>query len=169
MRAAKIDRMMPRTPIEPEGIFDGLSGAAILLGAFIDIAFTEIACTLLILWLAPDIASQDEAQARKVLAALAASTNYIAANLSLGALGTIVGAFVGARRAGQLHVRHGGWIAVASTALGALLMALEPPAPDGTDFPMWAQIVSWILILPAGMSGGALAAAFRAAPHHREP
>ena len=151
-------RMMPRTPIEPEGTFDGLSGAAILLGAFIDIAFTEIACTLLILWLAPDIASHDEAQARKVLAELAASTSYIAANLSLGALGTIVGAFVGARRAGQLHVRHGGWIAVASTAIGVLMTAFDTPARDASEAPIWAQVIAWLLILPAGMCGGALAA-----------
>jgi hypothetical protein len=160
--------MFPRAPIEPEGTFAGLSGAAILLGAFIDVAFTEIVSTLLALWLAPDLASQDEAQARKVLAELTASTGYVAASIALGVLGTVLGAFVGARRAGQLHVRHGGWIAVTSTAIGALLMLLEPPARDGAGFPFWSQVVAWLLILPAGMTGGALAAALPA-PDNREP
>jgi hypothetical protein len=160
--------MMPRAPIEPEGTFAGLSAAAILLGAFVDIAFTEIASTLLALWFAPDLASHDAAQARKVLAELAASTTYVAANIALGTLGTVLGAFVGARRAGQLHVRHGGWIAVTSTAIGALLMLLEPPASDAAAFPFWSQIVAWLLILPAGMTGGALAAALPAA-NQREP
>ena len=159
--------MLPRAPIEPEGMFAGLSGAAILLGAFIDIAFTEIAGTLLLLWLAPDLASQDQARASKALAELAASTGYVAASLALGALGTMLGAFVGARRAGQLHVRHGGWIAVTSTAIGALILLLEPPVRDAASFPFWAQVTAYLLILPAGMTGGALAAALPA-PNHRE-
>ena len=159
---------MPRAPIEPEGTFAGLSGAAILLGAFIDVAFTEIVGTLLALWFAPDLASHDEAQARKVLAELATSTGYVTANIVLGALGTVLGAFVGARRAGQLYVRHGGWIAVTSTAIGALLMLLEPPTSDAAGFPFWSQVVAWLLILPAGMTGGALAAAWPAA-NRREP
>jgi hypothetical protein len=149
-------------PIEPEGIFDGLSGTAILLGAFIDIVFTYIAGTLLLLWLAPELTSHDREQMRKVLTELAASTSYVAANVALGALGTMIGAFVGARRAGLLHVRHGGWIAVTSTAVGTLLMLLEPPARDAAEIPSWAQITSWLLILPAGVIGGALAAALPA-------
>jgi hypothetical protein len=159
--------MFPRAPIEPEGTFAGLSWAAILLGAFIDIAFTEIAGTALLLWLAPELASQDQARVSEVLAELAASTSYVAASLALGALGTMLGAFVGARRAGQLHVRHGGWIAVTSTAIGALIMLLEPPARDAADFPFWAQATAYLLILPAGVIGGALAAALPA-PKHRE-
>jgi hypothetical protein len=159
--------MLPRAPIEPEGTFDGLSGAAILLGAFIDIAFTEIAGTLLALWLAPDLASQDPTQVSQLLAELAASTSYVAASVAVGALGTMLGAFVGARRAGQLHVRHGGWIAVTSTAIGALLMLLEPPARDAAEFPFWSQVAAWLLILPSGMTGGALAAALPA-PNRRE-
>jgi hypothetical protein len=155
--------MMQREPIEPEGTFDGLSGTAILLGTFIDIVATEIAGTLLILWFAPTLPTQDPEQVRKLLGDLAMSTSYVAASIAVGALGTVLGAFIGARRAGQLHVRHGGWIAVASTALGALLMLLEPPSRDATEFPFWAQVAAWLLILPAGMTGGALAAAFPAA------
>ena len=160
--------MLPRAPIESGGTFAGLSGSAILLGAFIDIAFTEIAGTLLLLWLAPELASQDEARVSQVLAELAASTSYVAASLALGALGTMLGAFVGARRAGQLHVRHGGWVAVTSQAIGVLLMALLPaPSEEVTEYPLWAEAVGWLLVLPAGMTGGALAAALPAAPRGR--
>ena len=154
--------MMPHRPIEPEGTFDGLSGTAILLGTFIDIVFTQIAGTLLILWLAPDLPSLDPEQVRKVLTELASSTSYVGMSVALGALGTVLGAFLGARRAGQLHVRHGGWIAVTSTAIGALLLLLEPPVRDGAEFPLWSQVAAWLLILPAGMTGGALAAALSA-------
>jgi hypothetical protein len=155
--------MMPRAPIEPEGTFAGLSGSAILLGAFVDIAATMIGSILLVSWLAPELLSQSEADARATAARLAASTSYIAANIAVGALCTMLGAFVGARRAGQLHVRHGGWIAVTSTAIGVLLTAFDTPAHDASDAPLWAEVIAWLLILPAGMCGGALAAALPAA------
>ncbi len=155
--------MMPRAPIEPEGTFDGLSASAILLGAFVDIAATTIALTALVLWLAPDVTSQDQAASRKALEECYASPIYVTANVVLGALGTVVGAFAGARRAGRLHVRHGGWIAVASTAIGFLLTLLSAPPQVDAANPLWVEALTWLLILPAGMSGGALAAALPAA------
>lgn len=160
--------MLPRAPIEPEGTFDGLSASAILLGAFVDIAATMIALTALDLWLAPGVMSKDPAVARKAIEEIHATPTWMAANIALGTLGTVVGAFVGARRAGQLHVRHGGWIAVTSTAIGLLLLLLSAPLPVETASPLWADALAWLLILPAGMTGGALAAALPAAPR-REP
>jgi hypothetical protein len=151
--------MMPRAPIEPEGTFDGLSAPAILLGAFMDIAATTIALTTLVLWLAPDVMSHDQAASRKALEEVHVSPTYVTANVVLGALGTVFGAFVGARRAGRLHVRHGGWIAVTSTAIGFLLTLLSAPPQVEAASPLWVEALAWLLILPAGMSGGALAAA----------
>ena len=154
--------MRPHAPIEPEGTFAGLRGGAILFGAFVDIAATVIGSTLLLLWLAPEAMSPDEAATREALARLSGSTAYVIGNLALGALCTVLGAFVGARRAGQLHVRHGGWIAVTSTLIGVLLTLLEPipvgePVPAAA-VPFWVEALAWILILPAGVAGGALAA-----------
>ena len=156
--------MLPRTPIESEGTFDGLSGSAILFGAFVDIAATLILSTLLALWLAPDLSSQDEAVARQALEHLHASQAYVGANIAIGALCTAIGAFVGARRAGQLHVRHGGWIAVTSTVLGVLLTLLEPTPVQNGSIPVWVEVTTWLLILPAGMTGGTLAAAVSRRP-----
>src|SRR4030095_396539 len=97
--------------IEPEGTFAGLSASAILFGAFLDIATTVIASSLLLLWFVPELSAKDEAHARAALAELYASRGYIAANLAIGAACTVLGAFAGGRRAGRLDVRHGGWIA----------------------------------------------------------
>ncbi len=158
--------MLPRAPIEPEGTFAGLRASAIFFGAFVDIAATVIGSTLLVVWLAPEVMTQDDTETtRKLLEQLSASTAYVTANLVLGALCTVLGAFVGARRAGQLHVRHGGWIAVTSTAIGVLLTLFEPAPPrDPAEIPFWAEGIAWLLILPAGVCGGALAAAFPARP-----
>ena len=158
--------MLPRAPIEPEGTFTGLSAAAILFGACVDIAATVVGSTLLVLWLAPQLPTSDPAKAQEALNQLAASPAYIAANLVVGALCTVFGAFAGARRAGQLHVRHGGWIAVSSTALGVLLTSLEPvPSAGAAPLPFWPEVIAWLLILPAGMLGGALAGALAQDPN----
>jgi hypothetical protein len=155
--------MMPRAPIEPEGTFAGLRANAIVFGAFVDIAATVIASTLLVLGLAPDALSGDEAARNAALAGLYASNVYVVGSLAIGALGTVFGAFAGARRAGRLHVRHGGWIAVTSTAIGVLLTALQPvsAADPAETVPLWAEVAAWLLILPAGVLGGALAGALQ--------
>src|SRR5688572_11864128 len=126
--------MTMRAPIEPEGTFAGLRANAIVFGAFVDIATTVLASTLFVLGIAPDALSADEAVRRAALAKLYASDLYIFGSLAIGALGTVFGGFAGSRRAGRLHVRHGGWIAVTSTGIGVLLTALQPvTAPDPAE------------------------------------
>src|SRR5262249_32351936 len=117
IRRLECPPMMPRAPIEPEGTFEGLSASAILFGAFVDVVATLIASNLLVLFLAPEVVTGDENHAREVLLQLFATKTYTVASVAVGALCTVLGAFAGARRAGQLQVRHGGWIAVTSTAL----------------------------------------------------
>jgi hypothetical protein len=155
--------MMPRAPIEPEGTFAGLRANAIVFGVFVDIAVTVLASTLLVLGLAPDALSGDEAVRNGALDQLYGSIAYTVGSLAIGSLGTVFGAFAGARRAGQLHVRHGGWIAVTSTAIGVLLTALQPvTSPDPADaIPLWVEVAAWLLILPSGVVGGALAGALQ--------
>ena len=155
--------MMPRAPVEPEGTFAGLRASAIVFGAFIDVAVTIVAWTLLVLVLDPDALSGDEAVRSGAAAQLYATTAYLVGNLVIGSLATVVGAFAGAHRAGQLHVRHGGWVAVTSQAIGVLLLAVQPaPSPDPAAMtPLWVDVAAWLLVLPAGMTGGALARALR--------
>jgi hypothetical protein len=150
----------PGDPIEPEGVFDGLSGAAITLGVFVDIGSTLLLSTLLLAWLAPGAFTSDEAAAVEAVDALYATTPFAVLLVGVGTLGTTLGAFVGARRAGTLHVRHGGWIAVASAATSAAGLLLLPPDPVTTP-PFWIEMLGWILVLPAGVLGGALARALR--------
>jgi hypothetical protein len=151
--------MQPTPPIQPEGIFDGLRASAIFLGAFVDIVFTMVAGWVLIAWLAPEaLDASDQAELLERVAALNAMPEYVFGAVFVGTLGTLVGGYAGARRAGRLHVRHGGWIAVTSAALGALMLAFEPPGPQpAVPFPFWAEAIGLVLILPAGLAGGALA------------
>jgi hypothetical protein len=157
----RVTRPPSLDPIEPEGLFDGLSGAAILFGAVVDLGATIFASLLVMALAAPREAAADPAAAAEAMEAFYASGPLAALDLALGLVCTAFGAFVGARRAGKLHVRHGGWIAVTSTAMIAFLMLLAPPAPaaQGPELPLWYEALAWILIIPAGVAGGALAAA----------
>jgi hypothetical protein len=153
--------MEPITPIEPDGVFTGLRWGAILFGAFVDIAATILTSTLLLAAVEPAVLSQDDAVAREAISRMNTSHVYVLGSIALGALCTVLGAFLGARSAGRLHVRHGGWIAVTSALLGMLMLLVDPSAAadPSTAVPLWAEALGWLLILPAGVAGGALAGA----------
>ena len=147
--------------IEPEGTFDGLRPFPILFGAAVDHLATQVGLTVLVLWASPTL-GDGSPEAREAAREVLSSDPVVAASLAVGAACTVLGAFVGARWAGQLHVRHGGWIAVISTALSALFLLVITPSPEAAanqaQYPFWADAVGWLLIIPSGMLGGALAA-----------
>ncbi|MEM7412719.1 MAG: hypothetical protein AAF430_20980 [Myxococcota bacterium] len=146
--------------VEPEGTFDGLRPFAILLGAGVDMLATMIGLTTLAIWLTPELA--DTAAAREAAQEALSTDTAILASLAMGGACTVLGAFFGARFAGQLHVRHGGWVAVVSTAISALVLVTSPPSAEAAatqaSYPLWAEITGWLMIIPTGMLGGALAA-----------
>ena len=143
--------------IEPEGLFEGLSGRAIAYGVVLDIVLTILlSIPLVILFGGPEMFSEDADIARAAEARAYASDLFNLASLLLGVACTIVGAFVGARRAGRSFVRHGGWIGVGSLVLGVLMLAL---LPEGPGQPLWIEVLGLVLVVPAGALGGQLAAA----------
>jgi hypothetical protein len=117
------------SPIEPDGLLDGLRWGSILLGALVDNVLTVLG---------------------------ASSPEFLLAGLVVGVCATSYGAFVGARRAGVHHVRHGGWIAVCSAALSLVPVLLAGQAPASSP-PLWYEALGWLLLLPSGLAGGYLA------------
>jgi hypothetical protein len=148
-------------PIQPEGVFDGLRWGCIFRGALLDIALTVAGSIPLALWLAgPD--------AREALDRALTSPEGLLWSALLGLAATIVGAWYGARRAGALHVRHGGWIAVVSIALGLPFQLLSAGGSAGA-YPFWYEAAGLAAMLPAGMLGGLLASRSVAAAPPRHP
>jgi hypothetical protein len=146
--------MSQPNPIRPEGMFDGLRWSWVFRGALLDLALTIAGSIALTLWLAGSAAfSQDEAVAREALERAFSSPEGLAAGALLGLTATLVGAWYGARGAGVLHVRHGGWIAVMSLVLGLPLQL----AGGGSDYPFWYEALGMTAMLPVGMLGGLLA------------
>ena len=119
------------SPIEPDGLLDGLQWGSILLGAVVDNVLTVLGFGLLTASLAGEEAfSGDEEAAERAFEEMATSPEFLLAGLLVGVCATAFGAFVGARRAGVHHVQHGGWIAVCSAALSLVPILLAGQAGE---------------------------------------
>ena len=151
--------------IEAPGIFQGLRPRAILLGVIVDILATLLAGLVLVsVFAARQGLGADGEVSDEALDSLTSSPEFLLANLVAGLACTSLGGFVGARRAGSSFARHGGWIGVGS-ALVALLLSVAA-GPDPSPPPLWLELGGYLLVIPAGVLGGLLAAA-RAARERR--
>lgn len=140
--------------IDPDGLFDGIQWSAVGLGALVDILVTFAANLPLVAIFAPEALTADPARAEQVMREASTSLPFLVAGLLVGMAATVFGAYVGARRAGVHHLRHGGWVAIASLLIGFLPLLLLEPGPEP---PLWYQALGIVLMLPAGLLGGFLA------------
>lgn len=145
----------PPPPIEPTGVFEGLRPGAIVLGALVDHVATFVTSATLVAWLGVRASQAGEEVSEEALEALAASPEFLALSLVVGALCTLLGGFVGARRAGCHFARHGAFVALASLLLGLLLYLPEARGEPVT--PLWYDLLGAGMMLPAGAAGGWLA------------
>ena len=145
------------TPIQPDGILDGLKWGCIFRGAVLDIALTWlVSIPLTLLLIGPGVLSKDDATFEDALRQALSSPEGLLWSAVLGLAATIIGAYYGARRAGTLHVSHGGWVAAVSVILG-LPFYLLSTAESASAYPMWYEAVGLAAMVPAGMLGGYLA------------
>lgn len=146
------------SPIEPESWLDGLRWSAILRGAVLDIVLTILAGIALVFHLAGGEAFSEDAQAaERALEEALAAPEYLLWSFVIGISITAYAGYWAARRAGVLHVRHGGWTAVVSAVLGSLFL-LVPGEGTGPSAPWWYDALALGLMLPAGLFGGWVAA-----------
>jgi hypothetical protein len=149
--------MDPLAPIEPDGPLDGLQWGCILRGALLDIVLTVLGSVpLTLLLVGPSDLPQDEEAAAQALRQAMVTPEGLFWSLVLGIAATTIGGWYGARRAGVLHVRHGGWVAVVSMVLG-LPFYLAPPEPGVAITPLWYEFAGLVAMVPAGVLGGWIA------------
>ena len=143
-------------PIEPDGLFDGLRWSLILRGAVLDVVLTFIATLAITFWFAgaEALLSGDEETVNRAMAIVAPEFWFW--SFIVGMSITSYAAFWASRRAGVLHLRHGGWTAVASAALASVFL-LVPGATTGPQRPLWYDGLAFALMVPAGVFGGWLA------------
>ena len=120
----------PPPPIQPEGMFDDIRLSAVLLGVLVDTAATVLGSLVL---LSAFMGRDGREPSDEVLRELSATPEFLLASLVVGLMCTVLGGFVGARRANRAHVRHGAWIAVGSALFGLAQFAVAAPgAPTPT-------------------------------------
>lgn len=146
------------SPIEPTGFFTGIQFRPILTGAVVDfIASFVLAAFYYGFYVAPS--SGASAAFEEEAAKYWLSSEGLAAGLLLGSLGTLIGGFYAAYKAGTLEMKHGALVGVASILVGIFMHSGETE----TQFPEWFMALSFAAAIPAGALGGFFAEMFKSA------
>jgi putative membrane protein (TIGR04086 family) len=148
----------PPSPVEPTGFFTGIQIRPIIYGVVVDTLATMAPTSLYYtLYVAKDLADKGAASPDDAFAAYWASSDGLMASLLLGSLGTLIGGFYAAYKAGRLHMKHGALVGIGSIILGLILQA---GGQSDSTLPDWFMGLSFAAAIPAGALGGFLAELF---------
>jgi putative membrane protein (TIGR04086 family) len=140
----------PPPPLEPTGFFTGIQIRPIVLGVVVDTIATIALSTLYYtFYVAKDLADKEGA-AEDALAIYWSSTDGLMASLLLGSLGTLIGGFYAAYKAGRLQMKHGALVGIGSIILGFVLQSGNAES----NLPEWFMALSFAAAVPAGALGG---------------
>lgn len=148
----------PPSKIEPTGFFTGIQFRPIIGGVIVDTLATLALTTLYYsFFVAKELAAQGGA-AEDAYAQYWTSSEGLVASLILGSLGTMIGGFYAAYKAGGLEMKHGALVGIGSIILGLLLQA---GGAEEAALPEWFMALSFAAAIPAGALGGFFAEMFR--------
>jgi putative membrane protein (TIGR04086 family) len=143
--------------IEPTGFFTGIQFRPIITGVIIDtLATFALVTAYYALFVAKELTAQGGA-AEDAFAQYWSSSEGLMASLILGSLGTLIGGFYAAYKAGTLEMKHGALVGVGSIILGLLLQS----GSSESDLPDWFMAISLAAAIPAGALGGFFAEMFK--------
>jgi len=140
----------PPSRIEPTGFLTGIQFRPILVGVIIDtiatIAFTSFYYAFFV---AKELSAQGGAE--DAYSQYWTSSEGLIASLVLGSLGTLIGGFYAAYKAGSLEMKHGALVGIGSILLG---LVLQGAGSDENALPEWFMALSFAAAIPAGALGG---------------
>lgn len=145
-------------PIEPTGFFTSIQFRPIVIGVIVDTLATMALTTAYYSFVvAKDLADKGVGEV-DAFAEYWASSDGLVASLLLGSLGTLIGGFYAAYKAGSLEMKHGALVGIGSILLGLLLTGgAESQTPE------WFMALSFGAAIPAGALGGFLAEMLKSA------
>ena len=147
----------PRMPIEPTGFFTGIQFRPIVIGVIVDtIASLALTTAYYHFFVVKELADRGLG-GDNAFAEYWASSEGLVASLLLGSLGTVIGGFYAAYKAGALEMKHGALVGIGSIILGFLLQSF---GTEG-DLPEWFVALSAAAAIPAGALGGFFAEMFK--------
>ena len=149
----------PPSPIQPTGFFTGIQIRPIIAGVVVDTIATFALTTLYYsFFVAQDLAAEGAA-ADDAFTQYWHSSDGLVVSLLLGSLGTVIGGFFAAYKAGILEMKHGALVGIGSIVLGLVLQGLL--GSDDTAVPEWFMALSFAAAIPAGAIGGFFAEMFK--------
>ena len=148
----------PPSPLEPMGFFTGVKWRPVITGVVVDVLVTFAASMLYdIFFVAKDLADKG-APSKEALGEYWSSGEGLMAGLLIGLLGTAVGGFYAAYKAGSLEMKHGALVGLGSILFGLIVQyATEHVVP----LPEWYLFAGFAGAIPAGALGGFLAEALK--------
>jgi putative membrane protein (TIGR04086 family) len=140
----------PPSRIEPTGFLTGIQFRPILVGVIIDtIATIALTSFYYAFFVAKELSAQGGAE--DAYSQYWTSSEGLIASLVLGSLGTLIGGFYAAYKAGSLEMKHGALVGIGSILLG---LALQGAGSDENTLPEWFMALSFAAAIPAGALGG---------------
>jgi len=145
------------SPVHPTGFFTGVQIRPVILGVIVDYIATYAGMyAYFFLYLANKLSEQGELS-QEALADYMMSHEGLMIGFIIGALGTVLGGFIAAQKAGKFHIKHGAFV-----GLGSLTLSFIEEMLRGESMPMpeWFRALSILSIIPAGALGGYVAEMF---------
>jgi hypothetical protein len=148
----------PPSPLEPVGFFTGVKWRSVVVGVVVDVIVTFAASVLYDMFFVAKELGDKGAPSREALAEYWSSGDGLMAGLLIGLLGTAIGGFYAAYKAGLLEMKHGALVGLGSIIFGLIVQsATEQVVP----LPEWYLFAGFAGAIPAGALGGFLAEALR--------
>jgi hypothetical protein len=144
----------PPSPIQPTGFFTGVQIRPVIVGVIVDYIATYAGMyAYFFLYLANKLSERSELS-QEALTDYMMSHEGLMIGFIIGALGTALGGFVAARKAGKFQIKQGAFV-----GLGSLTVSFIEEVLQGGSMPMpeWFLALSILSIIPAGALGGYVA------------
>src|SRR5499433_2650357 len=148
----------PPSPVEPTGFFTGVQIRPIIVGVVVDyIATYAVTYAFFFVYIAKQLSKQGELTGGQIRDYMT-SPEGLMIGFAIGALGTALGGFIAAHKAGKLEIKHGALVGFASLILSLVEQSLQE---DSVPLPEWFRFLSIAAIIPSGALGGFVAEAFK--------
>jgi len=144
----------PPSPIQPTGFFTGVQIRPVILGVVVDYIATYAGMyAYFFVYLANKLSERGELS-QEAIADYMMSREGMMIGFAIGALGTAIGGFIAARKAGKFQIKHGAFV-----GLGSLIVSFieEQLRQEAVLMPEWFRALSILSIIPAGALGGYVA------------
>lgn len=141
-------------PVEPVGIFSGVQVRPIIAGVVVDYVATLLAgIVYLSIFFGKEITEQGDLSEEAINEILTSPEHLLILGV-VGTLCTALGGYIAGRMAKDFEIKHGALVGLGSLILVTLEQTM---AGQSASYPLWFEILGYLIAVPAGALGGYVA------------